>query len=68
MRKKVSILLLALTGLFACKSDALHIKVRLDQSYGLAADDRVLFEQNHVGNVTEVYGVAVHGGVVEGRQ
>ena len=38
-----------------CKEGALHIKARYDQIQGLKEEDRVIFEQNHIGQVTGVF-------------
>jgi hypothetical protein len=33
----------------------LNVKIKFDQIYGLQKGDRVIFQQNHIGNVTEVF-------------
>jgi paraquat-inducible protein B len=38
-----------------CKEDALHIKARYDQIQGLEEADRVIFEDNRIGQVTGVF-------------
>ena len=40
---------------WGCKESPLRIKARYDQIQGLKEDDRVIFEQNHVGQVTGVF-------------
>jgi paraquat-inducible protein B len=54
VRRILTVLMLALL-LWACKEDALHIKVRYDHIQGLQEGDRVLFQQNHIGAVTGVF-------------
>ena len=41
--------------LFACEETGLDLKIRFDDIQGLQADNRVLFESNHVGQVTRVF-------------
>jgi hypothetical protein len=55
MRKKIIILLILFVALFACKENLLNVKIKFDQIYGLQKGDRVIFQQNHIGNVTEVF-------------
>ena len=40
---------------FACEETGLNLKIRFDQIQGLQADNRVIFESNHVGRVTRVF-------------
>ena len=40
--------------LFACEEAGLNLKIRFDQIQGLQADSRVVFESNHIGQVTRV--------------
>ena len=47
--------IIALILLFACEETGLNLKVRFDDLQGLQADNRVLFESNHVGQVTRVF-------------
>ncbi len=55
LRKKIIILLILFVALFACKENLLNVKIKFDQIYGLQKGDRVIFQQNHIGNVTEVF-------------
>lgn len=41
--------------LFACEETGLNLKIRFDDIQGLQADNRVLFESNHIGQVTRVF-------------
>ena len=41
--------------LFACEETGLNLKIRFDRIQGLQADNRVIFESNHVGQVTRVF-------------
>ena len=41
--------------LFACEETGLNLKIRIDDIQGLQADNRVIFESNHVGRVTRVF-------------
>ena len=41
--------------LLACEETGLNLKIRFDQIQGLHADNRVIFESNHVGQVTRVF-------------
>lgn len=53
MRKRFLILMMLPLVLWACK-DILKIKIRYDQIEGLEKGDRVVFEDNHIGAVTDV--------------
>ena len=53
MRKRFLILMMLPLVLWACK-DILKIKIRYDQIEGLQKGDRVMFEDNHIGVVTDV--------------
>lgn len=55
MRKKIIILLILFAALFACKENLFNVKIKFDQIYGLQKGDRVIFQQNHVGTVTDVF-------------
>jgi len=41
--------------LLACEETGLNLKIRFGQIQGLHADNRVIFESNHVGQVTRVF-------------
>ncbi len=54
--KKIYLLFISVVLLFfACEEKALHLKVRFDQIAGLQADNRVIFESNHIGRVSRVF-------------
>lgn len=54
--KKIHItLILTIFLLFGCEETGLNLKIRFDDIQGLQADNRVLFESNHVGQVTRVF-------------
>ncbi|QTA84635.1 hypothetical protein [Desulfonema magnum] len=53
MVKKI-LILTALSLLFLGCEDGLRLKIRYDQIQGLKQGDRVFFENNHIGNVTDV--------------
>ena len=55
MKKTHIIFLLAIFLLFACEETGLNLKIRFDDIQGLQADNRVIFESNHIGQVTRVY-------------
>ena len=55
MYKKIFILAILPLLFMGCKENALQIKVKYDQIYDLKKGGRVLFEQNHIGQVTEVF-------------
>ena len=50
----VFFLLLGALSLLGCSSDTLDFKIRYQEIYGLKKDDRVLFEERHIGNVRDV--------------
>lgn len=54
--KKIHItIIISILLLFACKETGLNLKIRFDDIQGLQADNRVLFESNHIGQVTQVF-------------
>lgn len=55
MKRFLIIFILTLSLLFACEETGLNLKIRFDQIQGLQADDRVIFESNHIGRVTRVF-------------
>ena len=55
MRKRIFILLILAIAIFACKDSPLIIKIKFDQIQGLQKDNRVIFERNHIGTVTDVF-------------
>lgn len=55
MAKKFLILLILSMALFACQENVLNLKIKFDQIYGLQKGDRVVFEKNHIGAVTDVF-------------
>jgi hypothetical protein len=52
--KTVLFLLLGALVLSGCGSDMLDFKIRYQEIFGLRKDDRVLFEERHIGNVKDV--------------
>jgi hypothetical protein len=52
--KLVFVVLLGALSLLGCGSDTLNFKIRYQEIYGLKKDDRVLFEERHIGNVKDV--------------
>lgn len=55
MKKINVVLMLAVFLFFACEEKGLNLTIRFDQIQGLQADDRVVFENNHVGQVIRVF-------------
>ncbi len=55
MKKIHIIFIIAVVLLFACEETGLNLKIRFDDIQGLQADNRVIFESNHVGQVTRVF-------------
>ncbi len=53
MLKKILTLMILLLVFLGCE-DVLCIKIRYSQIQGLKQGDRVFFENNHIGNVTEI--------------
>ena len=54
--KKIHItFIIGILLLFACEETGLNLKIRFDDIQGLQADNRVLFESNHVGQVARVF-------------
>jgi len=54
MCKKILILLIASFVFLGCKDNTRDLKIRYNQIYGLQEGDRVIFEQNHIGEVTGI--------------
>jgi hypothetical protein len=55
MVKRVLIPLVLVLVFFGCKEGPLDIKIRFDRIQGLKEGNRVVFEQNHIGEVTGVF-------------
>ena len=55
MKKICLIFICVVFLLFACEEAGLNLKIRFDQIQGLQADSRVVFESNHIGEVTRVF-------------
>jgi len=55
MGKKILMLLLVSLAFLGCKETGLNLKIRYDQIQGLNEGDRVIFEQNHVGQVAGIF-------------
>jgi soluble cytochrome b562 len=55
MDKRMLILLLLTLSFIGCKEEGLSLKIRYDQIQGLKEGDRVIFEQNHIGQVVDVF-------------
>ncbi len=55
MGKKILMLLLVALVFLGCRETGLNLKVRYDQIQGLNEGDRVIFEQNHVGQVAGIF-------------
>jgi paraquat-inducible protein B len=55
MVKKILMLLMVALVFLGCKDTGLNLKVRYDQIQGLNEGDRVIFEQNHVGQVAGIF-------------
>lgn len=55
MKKIYITSIITMLFLFACEETGLDLKIRFDDIQGLQADNRVLFESNHVGQVTRVF-------------
>jgi len=55
MFKKIFIIAILPLFFLGCKENVLQIKVKYDHVYGLKEGGRVLFEQNHIGQATEVF-------------
>ncbi|MBW2099739.1 MAG: hypothetical protein JRG68_03070 [Deltaproteobacteria bacterium] len=54
MIKKILILLMFSLVVLGCRQSSLNLKIRYDQIQGLKKGDRVIFERNHIGIVTDV--------------
>ncbi len=55
MLRRTLITLTMIAVLLGCRESALHIKIQYDQIQGLKKGDRVIFEENHIGEVTGVF-------------
>jgi len=55
MVKKFLMLFLVASVFLGCKETGLNLKVRYDQIQGLNEGDRVIFEQNHIGQVAGIF-------------
>ena len=55
MDKRILILLLLALSFIGCKETGLNLKIRYDQIQGLKEGDRVIFEQNHIGQVVDIF-------------
>ena len=55
MLKKVTILICVLILAGGCWKTGINLNIRFDQAQGIEAKDRVVFEGNHIGNVTKVH-------------
>jgi len=54
--KKIYLILICVALLFfACEETGLNLKIRFDQIQSLQAGNRVVFESNHIGQVTRVF-------------
>ncbi len=54
MLKKVNVLICLLILACACQATGLNLNIRFDQAQGIEVKDRVIFEGNHIGNVSKV--------------
>jgi paraquat-inducible protein B len=54
MYKKIKTLLIVSLLLLGCKDSTHDLKIRYNQISGLKEGDRVIFEQNHIGDVTGI--------------
>ena len=54
MSKKIVMLLVVCLAFLGCTEEGMHLKVKYVQIQGLEKGDRVLFEQNQIGRVTDV--------------
>ena len=54
MLKKIFLLLLISSVSSGCYAGDLNLKIRFDQTEGLRADDRIIFEKNHIGKVEAI--------------
>jgi hypothetical protein len=55
MMRRLLILLAVLLFNLGCSSGDLHLKIRFDQINGLKTGERILFEENAIGEVTDVF-------------
>ena len=55
MDRKIMMLMLLALVFLGCKETGVNLKVRYDKIHGLNEGDRVIFEQNHVGQVAGIF-------------
>jgi paraquat-inducible protein B len=55
MDKRILILFLLAMSFIGCKETGLNLKIRYSQIHNLKEGDRVIFEQNHIGQVADVF-------------
>ena len=53
--RRILILLILFFGFLGCKESGLDVTIKYDQIQGLEEGDRVIFEQNHIGEVTRIF-------------
>ena len=54
MRKKIFLLLIISSVILGCYAGDLNLKIRFAQTEGLRANDRIIFEKNHIGKVDAI--------------
>ncbi|MCJ7685577.1 MAG: hypothetical protein MUO68_14940 [Desulfobacteraceae bacterium] len=54
MLKKIFLLLILSSVILGCYSRDLNLKIRFAQTEGLRANDRIIFEKNHIGKVDAI--------------
>jgi len=54
MLKKIFLLLIISSVMLGCYNKDLNFKIRFAQTEGLRADDRIIFEKNHIGKVDAI--------------
>jgi paraquat-inducible protein B len=55
MPKKILMLLMLLLVFWGCEEKVLNFRIKYDQTQGLEAADRVIFQQNHIGQVAGIF-------------
>jgi len=55
MPKKIVMLLMLLLVFWGCEEKVLNFRIKYDQTHGLEAADRVIFQQNHIGQVAGIF-------------
>jgi paraquat-inducible protein B len=58
MARRILISLMLTVVFWGCEESARRIKIQYDQIQGLKEGDRVIFEQNHIGEITSVFYLA----------